>query len=62
MRPFVAIGAVLRAAGLSAPEVPAMDLDKGLLLVEDLGDRAFGAELAAGRTRRPSCGGRPSTR
>ena len=27
-----------------------MDLDKGLLLVEDLGDRVFGAELAAGRT------------
>jgi aminoglycoside/choline kinase family phosphotransferase len=27
-----------------------MDLDKGLLLVEDLGDRAFGKELASGRT------------
>jgi aminoglycoside/choline kinase family phosphotransferase len=26
-----------------------MDLDKGLLLVEDLGDRAFGAEVAAAR-------------
>ena len=43
VRPFVAIGAVLREAGLSAPEVAAMDLDKGLLLVEDLGDRVFGA-------------------
>ena len=50
VRPFVAIGAVLRAAGLSAPEVAAMDLDKGLLLVEDLGRRAFGGELASGRT------------
>jgi hypothetical protein len=50
VRPFVAIGAVLREAGLSAPEVAAMDLDKGLLLVEDLGDRAFGEELASGRT------------
>jgi tRNA threonylcarbamoyl adenosine modification protein YjeE len=50
VRPFVAIGAVLRAAGLSAPEVVAMDLDRGLLLVEDLGDRAFGAEIAAGGT------------
>ncbi len=49
VRPFVAVGAALRAAGLSAPEVVAMDLDKGLLLVEDLGDRAFGAEIAAGR-------------
>jgi tRNA threonylcarbamoyl adenosine modification protein YjeE len=51
VRPFVAIGAVLRHAGLSAPEVLAMDLDKGLLLVEDLGDRAFGAEIATARTR-----------
>jgi tRNA threonylcarbamoyl adenosine modification protein YjeE len=50
VRPFVAIGAVLREAGLSAPEVAAMDLDKGLLLVEDLGDRGFGEELASGRT------------
>jgi hypothetical protein len=48
MRSYVAIAAQLRGAGLSAPEVPAADLDKGLLLVEDLGDRLFGAELAAG--------------
>lgn len=48
MRSYVAIAAALRAAGLSAPEVPAANLDKGLLLVEDLGDRLFGAELAAG--------------
>jgi len=39
---------VLRQAGLSAPEVAAMDLGKGLLLVEDLGDRVFGTEIAAG--------------
>jgi tRNA threonylcarbamoyl adenosine modification protein YjeE len=49
VRPFVAIGAILRGAGLSAPEVVAMDLAKGLLLVEDLGDRVFGNEIAAGR-------------
>jgi N-acetylmuramate 1-kinase len=48
VRPFVAIGSVLRGAGLSAPEVLAADLDKGLLLVEDLGDRLFGVEIAAG--------------
>jgi tRNA threonylcarbamoyl adenosine modification protein YjeE len=48
VRPFVAIGEVLRGAGLSAPEVLAADLDKGLLLVEDLGDRLFGAEIGAG--------------
>src|SRR5262249_17456888 len=49
VRPFVAIGAVLRGAGLSAPEVVAMDLANGLLLVEDLGDRGFGAEVGGGR-------------
>jgi hypothetical protein len=47
VRPFVAIGAVLRRAGLSAPDVLAADLGKGILLVEDLGDRLFGAEIAA---------------
>jgi N-acetylmuramate 1-kinase len=48
VRPFVAIGAVLREAGLSAPGVVAADLDKGLLLVEDLGDRLFAHEMASG--------------
>jgi aminoglycoside/choline kinase family phosphotransferase len=33
---------------LSAPEVLAHDLPHGLLLVEDLGDRLFGAEIRAG--------------
>jgi N-acetylmuramate 1-kinase len=51
VRPFVAIGAVLRQAGLSAPAIHASDLDKGMLLVEDLGDRSFGAELAAGTSQ-----------
>jgi tRNA threonylcarbamoyl adenosine modification protein YjeE len=48
VRPFVAIGGVLRASGLSAPEVLGADLDAGLLLVEDLDDRLFGREIAAG--------------
>ena len=48
VRPFVAIGAVLRNAGLSAPAIEASDLDKGLLLIEDLGNRTFTAEIAAG--------------
>jgi len=48
VRPFVAIGAVLREAGLSAPAIEAFDLDRGLLLVEDLGNRAFTTEIAAG--------------
>ncbi len=48
VRPFVAIGAVLRASGLSAPQGMAADLDAGLLLVEDLDDRLYGREIAAG--------------
>ncbi|MEO3997102.1 tRNA (adenosine(37)-N6)-threonylcarbamoyltransferase complex ATPase subunit type 1 TsaE [Mesorhizobium sp. CAU 1732] len=35
--PFVAIAKVLRDAGLAAPEIPAADLDQGMLLVENLG-------------------------
>ncbi len=37
VRPFVAVAHALRAAGLSAPEVLAQNLDAGLLLLEDLG-------------------------
>src|SRR5262245_63300765 len=48
VRPFVAIGAALLEAGLSAPRVLASDLEHGLALVEDLGDRLFAAEIAAG--------------
>src|SRR5262245_6241313 len=48
VRPFVAVGAVLRDAGLSAPEVLAAELDAGLLLVEDLDDRLYGCMVAAG--------------
>ena len=51
VRPFAAIGAVLRDAGLSAPGVVAAGLDRGLLLVEDLGDRLFGSEIAAGTSQ-----------
>ncbi len=51
VRPFVAIGEVLRRAGLSAPAVEAFDLDRGMLLVEDLGDRGFATELAQGASQ-----------
>jgi aminoglycoside/choline kinase family phosphotransferase len=51
VRPFVAVGSVLRGAGLSAPAVPASDLERGILLVEDLGDRGFAAQLAAGASQ-----------
>ena len=48
VRAFAAIAGPLRAAGLSAPEVLAEDFENGLLLVEDLGDRVFSAEVARG--------------
>ena len=48
VRAFAAIAGPLRSAGLSAPEVLAEDFENGLLLVEDLGDRVFSAEVARG--------------
>jgi len=48
VRPFVAVAGALRAAGLSAPEIYAHNLDSGLLLLEDLGDRIFGREVETG--------------
>ncbi|MDP3898499.1 MAG: tRNA (adenosine(37)-N6)-threonylcarbamoyltransferase complex ATPase subunit type 1 TsaE [Mesorhizobium sp.] len=36
--PFVAIGRALKAHGFSAPDIYAQDLDRGLLLIEHLGD------------------------
>lgn len=52
VRPFVAIGNALKAAGFSTPDVFAHDLDNGLLLIEDLGDGVFGAELGRGRDQK----------
>ena len=46
--PFVALAAELRRRGLVAPAIYAFDLDQGFLLIEDLGDRVFGAEIAKG--------------
>jgi aminoglycoside/choline kinase family phosphotransferase len=37
-RPFVAVAEWLKSVGLSAPDILARDLDKGLLLLADLGD------------------------
>lgn len=50
VRPFSALSRALREAGLSAPEILAEDQDRGLLLIEDLGDRVFGSELALAQT------------
>lgn len=48
VRPFVAIADALRHRGIAAPHILATDLDKGLLLIEDFGDRVYGREVAAG--------------
>src|SRR5213592_4321702 len=37
-RPFVAVAEWLASVGLSAPEILARDVDKGLLLLADFGD------------------------
>ncbi len=46
--PFVAVSDALCARGLSAPAIYAFDLDKGFIVLEDLGDRVFGMEVARG--------------
>ena len=51
VRPFVAVAGALRDAGLSAPEIYAADLDRGFLVLEDFGDRVFGAEVAKGTSQ-----------
>ncbi len=48
VRPFVAVAAALRALGLGVPAIYAQDLDRGFLLIEDLGDRVFGHEVETG--------------
>jgi tRNA threonylcarbamoyl adenosine modification protein YjeE len=51
VRPFVAVASALRSYGLSAPEIYAADLDRGFLVLEDFGDRVYGAELAKGASQ-----------
>ncbi len=40
-RPFVRIAALMRAAGLNTPEVLAQDLERGFLLLTDLGTTTY---------------------
>lgn len=47
-RPFVGVANHLRGLGLSAPEILAADLDRGLLLLEDLGDDLFAQAIPNG--------------
>lgn len=53
-RPFVKVAALLQAAGLNAPRVIAQDLDRGFLLLTDLGRTTFLAELQRDVSRAPA--------
>jgi N-acetylmuramate 1-kinase len=50
---FTQVGDLLRAAGLSAPRLKAMDLKNGLAIQEDFGNRTFAGELDAGAAPQP---------
>jgi len=47
-RPFVKVAALLGAAGVHAPRVLAQDLERGFLLLTDLGDTTYLAALRRG--------------
>lgn len=49
--PFVAVAGALRERGLSAPAIYAFDLERGFLVLEDLGDRVFVREAARGHAQ-----------
>lgn len=48
VRPYIAVAGMLRGHGLSAPEIFAQDLERGLLLIEDFGDDTYTRLLARG--------------
>jgi aminoglycoside/choline kinase family phosphotransferase len=48
VRPFVRIAMQLERLGYSSPRLLALDMDNGLLLLEDLGDDTYTSLLAAG--------------
>src|ERR1700687_2317769 len=48
VRPYVAVAAILRGLGLSAPEIHAEDSARGFLLIEDFGDGLYTRLLAGG--------------
>ncbi|MEA2781625.1 MAG: N-acetylmuramate 1-kinase [Rhodospirillaceae bacterium] len=52
VRPFLAIGRLLREAGFAVPAVYAVDESAGLLLLEDLGDDTYTRLLARGFAER----------
>jgi aminoglycoside/choline kinase family phosphotransferase len=48
VRPYVAVSAILRGLGLSAPQIHAEDTARGFLLIEDFGDGLYARLLAGG--------------
>ena len=52
-RPFVHVAGLLEAAGLNAPRVLAQDLDRGFLLLTDLGNTTYLAALEKDRSLAP---------
>lgn len=48
---FVAIDLELERCGFSVPKILEHDLDHGLLVIEDFGNRVFGQEIARGETQ-----------
>lgn len=50
---FAAIASALLEAGFSVPRILAHDLAGGLLLIEDLGDAVFAAEVTRGAAQEP---------
>jgi len=48
VRPYIAVAAMLRGHGLSAPEIFAEDSERGMLLIEDFGDDTYTRLLARG--------------
>ncbi len=50
---FAAAAAFLRARGLSAPQVEALDVGRGFAVIEDLGDDLFARRIADGEPAAP---------
>ncbi len=50
-RPFVHVAGLLREAGVHAPEVLAADVERGFLLLSDLGDETYLAAVQGGDVR-----------
>ncbi len=47
--PFVAVAGALNEAGLSVPSIYTVDLGRGFIVLEDLGEAVFGGEVRHGR-------------